>query len=351
TELTPFLAAAVARGAGAATMEASSHALAQDRLAGLRFDVAAFTNLSRDHLDYHRTFEEYFAAKARLFDLLKPGGRAVINADDSYGRRLIERLPPDVVLATSLDGRAACELSAEAEFGERGVVLRCRRASTGERFDIRSPLLGRPNAENLLTAAAAALAGGLAAKDVADALGAVSRVPGRLEPVPCGRGFSVLVDYAHKPAALEGVLKTVRALAARSGGRVLVVFGCGGDRDRGKRPEMGAIAARLADLVFVTSDNPRSEAPEAILADIRAGVEAARGAARYDVDRRAAVATALSEARPGDVVLIAGKGHETSQTIGGVSHPFDDRKVARELLAAAGDAVAAAAASGGAAPA
>jgi len=197
---------------------------------------------------------------------------------------------------------------------------------------IDSPLLGRPNAENLLAAAAAGLALGLSPAEISEGLGAVTSVPGRLEAVPNALGLTVLVDYAHKPAALEGVLKTVRTIAAARGGRVIAVFGCGGDRDRGKRPEMGRIAALLADEVVVTSDNPRSEDPEAILGDVRAGVEAAGKTAHYLVDRREALAKAFSLGRAGDVVLVAGKGHETTQVAGGRALPFDDRLVARALL-------------------
>jgi UDP-N-acetylmuramoyl-L-alanyl-D-glutamate--2,6-diaminopimelate ligase len=199
-------------------------------------------------------------------------------------------------------------------------------------FSINSPLLGRPNAENLLAAAAAGVALGFTPDEIAASLSSVSVVPGRLERIENDRGLTVLVDYAHKPAALEGVLRTVRPLAQAGGGRVVVVFGCGGDRDRAKRPVMGRIAAQLADDVVVTSDNPRSEDPDAIIAEVLGGVPAGADVAAV-ADRRAAIAEALRRARPGDVVLVAGKGHETDQVVAGVAHPFDDRAAVRALLA------------------
>jgi UDP-N-acetylmuramoyl-L-alanyl-D-glutamate--2,6-diaminopimelate ligase len=370
TELQPMLAALVADGGTAAIMECSSHALVLERLVGCSFDVAIFLNLSRDHLDFHRGMDDYFEAKARLFSMLKPGGKAVVNLGDEYGRRLAGRLPADRTVGFFLEGEEGKEQTAGA--APRGkdlfatVVGRATLGVAGTRLEISipalftfkenapspvarpkpevtagsqtlltidSPLLGRSNAENLLAAAAAGLTLGLSPAEVAAGLEAVTSVPGRLEAVPNTRGFTVLVDYAHKPAALEGVLRTVRPIAAARGGRVIAVFGCGGDRDKGKRQEMGRIAALLADEVVVTSDNPRSEQPEAILRDVRAGVEAAGKTARYVVDRREALAEAFALARAGDVVLVAGKGHETSQIVGGRELPFDDRLVAKELLA------------------
>jgi UDP-N-acetylmuramyl-tripeptide synthetase len=199
--------------------------------------------------------------------------------------------------------------------------------------EITSPLLGAPNAENLLAAASAGLALGLPPREIGERLGSVSTVPGRLEPVPNALGLLVLVDYAHKPGALEGVLKTTRSLAAARGGSLHVLFGCGGDRDRGKRPEMGRIAAELADRVVVTSDNPRSEEPAAIVSEVVAGVTAAGREAVVVLDRREAIRRALEGAAPNDVVVVAGKGHETYQVIAGRKEPFDDRLVAREVLA------------------
>ena len=334
TDLQPMLAALVSGGGTAVSMECSSHAMSLERVAGCAFDVAVFLNLSREHLDFHGDMERYFEAKARLFTLLKPSGKAVINLADAWGRRLLSLVPGPARFAFSLEGHAAAEIRGRVVPSESGTVLEVVIASTDERIEIRSPLLGKPNAENLLAAAAAGLALGFAPAEIVRALGAADRIPGRLEPVPNDRGLTVLVDYAHKPAALEGVLRTVRELAAAAGGRVIVVFGCGGDRDRGKRPEMGRIAATLADEVIVTSDNPRSEKPEAILQEIRVGVQAAGRTATFVVDRREAIAEAFRRARPNDVVLIAGKGHETAQIFAGHEEPFDDRLVARDLLGA-----------------
>lgn len=333
TDLQPMLAALAAEGGTAATMECSSHALVLERLAGCRFDVAVFLNLSRDHLDFHGDLDTYFEAKARLFGLLKPSAMAVVNAADPYGRRLLARLPSGRRVSFSLDGEA--DVRAVASFSNTGTRLEVTVPRTGSAFTVSSPLLGRPNAENLLAAAAAGLALGVPGDEIAHALGSVAAIPGRLERIENGLGITVLVDYAHKPGALEGVLATVRPIAETAGGRVVVVFGCGGERDRGKRPEMGAIAARLADVVVVTSDNPRGEDPGAILDEIRPGVESvAGGAARalFVTDRRAAVAAALERARRGDVVLLAGKGHETYQEMNGRREPFDDREVARAEL-------------------
>jgi UDP-N-acetylmuramoyl-L-alanyl-D-glutamate--2,6-diaminopimelate ligase len=209
----------------------------------------------------------------------------------------------------------------------------CR--ATGEKIEVVSPLLGRPNAENLLAAASTALALGIPGAAVAAALSTLETVPGRLEPVPNSLGYTLLVDYAHKPGALEGVLRTARSLAATPGGKVIVVFGCGGDRDRGKRPEMGRIAAELADETVLTSDNPRSEDPLAILDGIRSGYELAGRKPVVLPDRRQAIAAALDLASAGDVVVVAGKGHETYQETAGHKEPFDDRVVARELIAVA----------------
>jgi UDP-N-acetylmuramoyl-L-alanyl-D-glutamate--2,6-diaminopimelate ligase len=373
-----MLGALVADGGTAATLECSSHALVLERLAGCTFDVALFLNLSHEHLDFHRDMDEYFEAKARLFGLLKPEGKAVVNLGDTYGRELTSRLSGDRVVGFFLEGEERAEqtrpaalagAAAAAEAAEtRLFATVLGRATLGldgtklevsvlapftfkektgvsqaplkrdgtnhteAQFTMSSSLLGRPNAENLLAAAATGIALGFSPSEIASSLSSVAVVPGRLERIENGRGLTVLVDYAHKPAALEGVLKTVRPLAQAGVGRVHVVFGCGGDRDKGKRPVMGRIAAALADDVIVTSDNPRSEDAEQILREIMAGVPAGTEATAL-VDRRAAIAKALGRARPGDVVLIAGKGHETTQVSGTHAAPFDDRAVARELLA------------------
>jgi UDP-N-acetylmuramoyl-L-alanyl-D-glutamate--2,6-diaminopimelate ligase len=348
TELQPMLAALVADGGTAASLECSSHALALERLAGCSFDVAVFLNLSRDHLDFHRNMDDYFEAKARLFGMLKKDGKAVINVGDPWGKKLAALLPQPCQLSFFLEGNE--EKSGPASAPAQGRVVPSA-AVTGTpalspagtqlhvvssffqaEFSFFSPLLGRPNAENLLAAAAAGLALGYSGTQIARALASVDTIPGRLERIPNTRGLTVLVDYAHKPGALEGVLGTARSLVAPTGGRVVLVFGCGGDRDKGKRPQMGRIAAALADEIVVTSDNSRSENPWAILEDIRAGIVPTGKDAAYIVDRREAISEALKRARAGDVLLIAGKGHEAYQVIGNREEPFDDREVARQLL-------------------
>jgi UDP-N-acetylmuramoyl-L-alanyl-D-glutamate--2,6-diaminopimelate ligase len=329
TDLQPMLAALLRAGGRAAVMECSSHAIDLDRLVGCRFDVAVFTNLSRDHLDWHSDLDAYFEAKARLFAMLKPDGLAVVNVDDPYGERLIDRLPFRRTLGFSLRGSPNAIVLAHAAIATDGTRVSIR--SPAE-ITIESRLLGAPNAENLLAAASVGIALGIPPDRIAATLGSVDCIPGRLERVPNRLGLHVLVDYAHKPGALEGVLRTSRALAQAPGSRVLVVFGCGGDRDRGKRPLMGRIAASLADEVVITSDNPRSEDPAAILAEIEDGVRGAGRTATTCLDRAAAIAETIRRARPGDVVLIAGKGHERYQEIAGRKEPFDERAVARAVL-------------------
>jgi UDP-N-acetylmuramoyl-L-alanyl-D-glutamate--2,6-diaminopimelate ligase len=316
-ELQARLAAFRDEGRRAVAMEVSSHALELHRADATGFDVAVFTNLGRDHLDFHDTTERYFTAKARLFE---PGmARAgVVDADDPYGRRL-------------LDG-AAIPMTpyslADAEELSVGLLV-----STFRWRDrpVRLPLGGRFNVANALAAATAAVVAGVAVDNVVDGLAATPPVPGRFEPVDAGQPFAVLVDFAHTPESLASVLAAAREVAGAH--RVIVAFGCGGDRDPSKRPAMGEVAARLADVAVVTSDNPRSEDPAAIISEVISGIPPVRSArTRTEPDRRAAIGLALSEAGPGDVVVIAGKGHETTQTIGARVDPFDDRVVARELL-------------------
>jgi UDP-N-acetylmuramoyl-L-alanyl-D-glutamate--2,6-diaminopimelate ligase len=326
TVIQELLSEMLADGARAAALEVSSHALALDRVEGCRFDVAVFTNLTRDHLDFHGDMESYYAAKKRLFDRRKPGAVGVVNADDPYGRRLLTEIAPP---------RASYSASgADAEF--RAENARCdlsgvafELAYPGGRIGIASPLLGRFQLANLTAAATAGLVLGIPPDDVAAAVHAVAHVPGRLERVEAGQPYPILVDYAHTPDALERLLQAVRELSDR---KILLVFGCGGDRDRGKRAPMGEIAGRMADIAIATSDNPRTENPDAILREVEAGL-AASGATKYlkIADRREAIRQALELANPGTVVVIAGKGHETTQVIGDAEIPFDDRKVAAEL--------------------
>jgi UDP-N-acetylmuramoyl-L-alanyl-D-glutamate--2,6-diaminopimelate ligase len=311
-ELQARLAELRASGTAAVAMEVSSHALALHRVDATWFAAAVFTNLGRDHLDFHGTTEAYFRAKALLFTPERTA-LAVVNLDDPHGRLLRDAAE---VPATgfSLADAEGLELEvARSRFRWRGV-------------DVDLPLGGAFNVANALAAATTAAELGVAAATVAEGLAAAPAVPGRFEAIESDRPFRVVVDYAHTPEGLEQVLSTARAVAP---GRVLVVFGCGGDRDRDKRPEMGRTASRLADVVVLTSDNPRHEDPAAILDQVRAGAGAE---ARVEPDRRAAIALALSLARDGDLVVVAGKGHETTQVVGERLVEFDDRVVVREEL-------------------
>ncbi|WP_446740523.1 UDP-N-acetylmuramoyl-L-alanyl-D-glutamate--2,6-diaminopimelate ligase [Nocardioides sp. T2.26MG-1] len=313
------------RGVKACAMEVSSHALVMGRVDGVVFDVAVFLNLGRDHLDFHRDLDDYFEAKASL--LTPERARlGLVNIDDEHGRLLLERatIPLRTFSATGADAdwRASdVELSAE---GSAFVIT----TPAGDRVAARCPLPGDFNVANTLAAVAAAAEAGLDAAAVAAGIAASGGVPGRLERVDAGQDFVVVVDYAHKPDAVAAAIRTLRPLTS---GQVIVVLGAGGDRDPGKRPIMAEIAARLADLLVVTDDNPRTEDPAAIRAAMLAGVET--GEAIEVGDRRAAIREALRRARPGDIVLVAGKGHETGQEVAGVVHPFDDRDVVREEIA------------------
>jgi UDP-N-acetylmuramoyl-L-alanyl-D-glutamate--2,6-diaminopimelate ligase len=326
TVIQELLAETVAEGGRAAAMEVSSHALVLDRVEGCRFDVAVFTNLTRDHLDFHGDMESYYEAKRRLFDLRKAGAPGVVNVDDPFGRRLHAEADPPI-LTYSPSGRPA-------DF--RAQAVRCDLSGTeldvareGATFRIVSPLAGRFHVGNILAAAAAGIALGIEPAEIVSAVASVARVPGRFERVEAGQPFPILVDYAHTPDALERLLAAVREVTDR---KIILVFGCGGDRDPGKRAPMGEIAGRLSDIAIVTSDNPRSESPEAILRDVEAGLSAS-GATKYlkIVDRREAIRRAIELANPGTVVVIAGKGHETSQVIGSREVPFDDRLIAAEF--------------------
>lgn len=312
----------VDRGVGAVAMEVSSHALDQGRVHGVRFDVAVFTNLTRDHLDYHGSEEAYLAAKCSLVDLLRPGGAAVINADDAAWAGLAERAPRALRF-----GLASADVDVRAEglvVDPRGARFRLITPAGSEQVEL--PLIGAFNVQNALGAAAACLALGFDVAEIAERLATVPQVPGRLERIaewPC----TVLADYAHTPDALERVLSSVKPLVA---GRLIVVFGAGGDRDRGKRPLMGAVAERFADVAIVTSDNPRTESPDAIIDEIVTGMTPGRYV--RITDRRAAIERALRLAAPEDVILLAGKGHETYQILGTERLPFDERQVVAELV-------------------
>jgi UDP-N-acetylmuramoyl-L-alanyl-D-glutamate--2,6-diaminopimelate ligase len=337
-DLNRILSEALGSGATEAVMEVSSHALAQQRVYGIPFDVAVFTNLTRDHLDYHHTMEEYFAAKQLLFEGCGTDGPrvAVINRDDEYGHRVIE-------VSRKRSAEVLTYGQAEGDFH----VAKAEISSRGTRFDLVtptgtiplfSPLIGRVNLYNVTAAAAAGHARGCKQEAIFKGIEDLRRVPGRFERVDCNQPFTVVVDYAHTDDALRNLAALAREFVGKAGhgGRVITVFGCGGDRDRAKRPLMGEAAGRGSDFVVLTSDNPRSEDPLAIINDAMVGLQ--RAGAKYTVepDRRGAIAMAVAEAGPGDIVLIAGKGHEKVQVTREGSRPFDDVEVAQQALQAAG---------------
>lgn len=344
-DLQRILARMAEAGVSHAVVEASSHAIDRDRLLGLDFDMGVFTNLSQDHLDYHRNMAEYWACKQRFFTELLPWGKkpkqAVVNRDSPYGEKLLKNLPvPGITTGKNRQNMIRARFSEQGPEGIRGQV----RTPLGD-FAFCSPLVGEHNLENILSAVGVGIGLGIRPETIKAGIEALSCVPGRLERVedPRGERF-VFVDYAHTPEALEKVLLALDALKTR---RLISVFGCGGDRDRGKRPLMGAIGVNCADLAVVTSDNPRTEDPQAIIADILAGI-GPTGARQYrladiktdpfargygvEPDRRRAIALAVGLARPGDIVLIAGKGHERYQIIGTQKTAFDDREEARKAL-------------------
>jgi UDP-N-acetylmuramoyl-L-alanyl-D-glutamate--2,6-diaminopimelate ligase len=335
-ELNRIFNEALGNGATDAVMEVSSHALAQERVYGVPFDVAVFTNLTRDHLDYHRTMEEYFAAKRVLFEGCGTDApRAVVaNIDDEYGAKLAElsRKKSSLVLRYGWD---------RGDFHAEKVEITTR----GTRFDLITPLgrfavfsalIGRVNVYNILAAAGACFARGSASEAIVAGIGKLGCVPGRFERVDCDQPFTVVVDYAHTDDALRNLTALARELVSASKGRVLTVFGCGGDRDRNKRPLMGEAAGRGSDFVVLTSDNPRSEDPLAIINDAVVGLQKTGVKYTVESDRRKAIGLAIGEARPGDIVLVAGKGHEKVQVVREGALAFDDLLVAREGLRAAG---------------
>jgi UDP-N-acetylmuramoyl-L-alanyl-D-glutamate--2,6-diaminopimelate ligase len=323
------------QGARAATLEASSHALALDRLAGLSLDVAIWTNLTREHLDYHRTMEGYFQAKRRIFELLKDDGTAVVNLDDESGRRLAEELPAEYqgtarqVITYGSAGTLADVSPAEGfelrEMGMEGEIDTPR-----GRIHVTSGLVGRFNLENVLATIAAAEALELPQDDVVRALADRRPIPGRLDPVDAGQPFPVLVDYAHSPGALQSVLESVREISDR---KIVLIFGAGGDRDQGKREPMGEIGGRLSDLPIITSDNPRGEDPLEIISMVEKGMKTTGNTAyRIVPDRREAIRRAIAVATPEHLVLITGKGHEEIQHIGGDKLPFSDHEEVRKAV-------------------
>ncbi len=330
-ELNQIFARALARGATEAVMEVSSHALAQGRVFGIPFDVGVFTNLTQDHLDYHKTMEQYFAAKRILFEGCgtEPPRCAIVNRDDEHGRQLAE-----------FSRRRSQVFTYGLERGDFHAE-RLEMTAQGNRFslrtpdgvvELRSPMIGRVNVYNVIAACAAAYARGCSAEQMAQGIAAISRVPGRFERVDEGQPFAVVVDYAHTDDALRNLTRLARDFAADAKGRVVTVYGCGGDRDRGKRPKMGRAAGEGSDFVVVTSDNPRSEDPETIIAESLAGLRETGTRYAAEPDRRKAIALALAEAKAGDIVLLAGKGHERTQITREGELPFDDHQVASEEL-------------------
>ncbi|MEM9161671.1 MAG: UDP-N-acetylmuramoyl-L-alanyl-D-glutamate--2,6-diaminopimelate ligase [Cyanobacteria bacterium P01_F01_bin.4] len=327
------LAAAAAAGCRNAVMEISSHALAQDRAWGCAFEVSVFTNLTQDHLDYHKDLDDYFEAKALLFNADYLKGRAILNQRDAYGQRLIERLTVSVgrehVWTYRVDDPTADLYTQDLTYGPAGVSGLLHTPVGSAAFT--SPLVGQFNLENLLAAVGTALHLGVSLESVVTALAQFGGVPGRMERVQVSpeQDLSVIVDYAHTPDSLENALKAARPFIS---GRLICVFGCGGDRDRTKRPQMGRIAYEQSDLAIVTSDNPRTEDPQRILDDVVAGIDATLPSGQVVCDRAAAIRAAVQMAEPGDGILIAGKGHEDYQILGTEKIHFDDREQAQMAL-------------------
>jgi UDP-N-acetylmuramoyl-L-alanyl-D-glutamate--2,6-diaminopimelate ligase len=302
--------------------------LAQKRVLGCEFDVAIFTNLTQDHLDYHQGMEDYFAAKALLFTPAYLRGKAIINIDDAYGVRLAESLSPEKVWTYSTESNAADLWTSDLSYGTSGVSGQIHTPKGSAAFQL--PLVGQFNVANFLAAVGAGLALDLELSTILQTLSTFTGVPGRMQQIVVkpDQDISVVVDYAHTPDSLENLLKAARPFAK---GQLICVFGCGGDRDRTKRPLMGAIAARLADQAVVTSDNPRTEDPQKILADVLEGIPAGTNSI-VEADRRVAIGRAIAQAQPGDTILIAGKGHEDYQILGTEKVHFDDREEAEAAL-------------------
>ena len=336
-ELIQLFAQAVSNGATDGVMEVSSHALAQQRVWGIPFEVAIFTNLTRDHLDFHKGFDDYFAAKRVLFEGCgtEPPPFAVINADDEYGQKLAKfARGRSQVLTYGIDA---------GDYRPQKLEI----TGKGSRFDVDTPagklpiwtpLVGRFNVYNVLAAVTAAVARGCAAKQIVDGVAALENVPGRFQRIDEGQPFTVVVDYAHTDDALRNLTSVARDFVTRDGGRgrIITLFGCGGDRDKTKRPLMGEAAGKGSDFVVLTSDNPRSEDPNAIIADAEPGLKATGTKYVVEPDRRKAIALAIGEAKPTDIVLLAGKGHEDYQVTREGTQPFSDAQVAREALQALG---------------
>jgi UDP-N-acetylmuramoyl-L-alanyl-D-glutamate--2,6-diaminopimelate ligase len=329
-EVQQMMAQMVTSGCRACVMEVSSHALEQKRVAGIEFDVAIFTNLTQDHLDYHGTMDNYFVAKQKLFTKIANGskrGTVVINIDDERGAKLVSESDAAVKLTYGIRGAANIRAT---NIHLRADTSNFTLETPKKTFACRLPLIGRHNIYNALAATGAVYALGVEPATIESALNHMQPVPGRLENVFCGQPFAVFVDYAHTDDALHNVLTTLREITQ---GRLLLLFGCGGNRDAGKRPKMGRVAAEFADFTLITSDNPRNESPAKIAAQIEEGFRAVKqSGCAVELDRKRAIAEIISMAKPGDTVLLAGKGHETYQEFEDTVVPFDDRIFAREAL-------------------
>jgi UDP-N-acetylmuramoyl-L-alanyl-D-glutamate--2,6-diaminopimelate ligase len=322
-------------------MEVSSHSLEMGRVETLKFDAAIFTNLTREHLDFHKNMEDYLNAKLKLFAKIKKGGFAIINVDDSSALRIIEKVKSDAnakIITYGIDSKADVtakdiDLSCKGLKFQLAARVNAEHCPALDPIEIKSSLIGRHNIYNILASIAAAIAVGMDLKDIKKGIEDMRSLPGRLENVDCGQNFSVYVDYAHTEDGLENVLKSLRELKP---GKLISVFGCGGNRDRFKRPRMGKISTELSDKVFITSDNPRNEEPADIIKEITKGICPDKNNYAIEPDRFNAIKKALTEAREGDIVLVAGKGHETYQIFKDTTIPFDDREVVKRILKEAG---------------
>ncbi|MBU1887756.1 MAG: UDP-N-acetylmuramoyl-L-alanyl-D-glutamate--2,6-diaminopimelate ligase [Candidatus Omnitrophica bacterium] len=310
-------------------LEVSSHSLEQGRVDTLQFDIAVFTNLTSEHLDYHKDMDSYLASKQKLFKKIKKGGHAVVNSDDPASIKIVENVisAEDTKLITYGIDKKSDVMAMDIESSAQG--LRFRLCAVGSETIIESRLIGRHNIYNILASAACGIAMGMGLDAIRSAVSKVVSLPGRLEKIDCGQDFLIFVDYAHTENGLENALKSLREIGPK---RLFSVFGCGGDRDRTKRPVMGRVSTDLSDKVFITSDNPRSEDPIGIINEITSGISSGKNNYVVEQDRFKAIEEALKEAQKGDIVLVAGKGHETYQIFKNVTLPFDDREVVRKIL-------------------
>jgi UDP-N-acetylmuramoyl-L-alanyl-D-glutamate--2,6-diaminopimelate ligase len=322
-----LLAEMVKAGLKFAVMEVSSHSLDQQRVEAIDFGMAVFTNLTRDHLDYHLSFEKYFKAKAKLFKILSPRSRAIINIDDPYGRRLVDRTKASVLTYAIKNPASLCASKISLNLDRTRFLVSTPKGT----LNIKTKLIGRHNVYNILGAIGVGISSGLNLNIIKEGVEKLKLVPGRLETIDCGQPFKLFVDYAHSDDALKNVLSMLRQITPDS--KIILVFGCGGEKDKGKRPKMGKIAATLADFAIITSDNPRSEDPKDIACDILKGIKkSSKGRYRVILDRFEAIKEGLSLADTKSIVLIAGKGHEAYQIFKDRKVPFDDREVARQIL-------------------